>query len=265
LDFDDLLATGPAEENPFVTNGRMSVRQVSRIQRAYRDSLDLADAFTVSTDRLADLMWPILGERPMVIPNGLPRSWLSLPAALAPSWQPGDPRVLRYFSGSASHELDLETVLPVIAGFLEQNPEVRFEVVGHVEIPGGALPERRWGKRPPVAFNRLPPLLASSWATIAPLTQTSFNACKSAIKFLESAAWGAPCVATPIDDIQRCKNAGVCMASSEEEWWTHLTNLMVDDYRMEVAKRAENWVREYAHAKESAVTLLQWLNSKEFI
>jgi len=65
---------------------------------------------------------------------------------------------------------------------------------------------------------------------IVPLTDSQFNAGKSALKMAEFAALGVPVVASPTPDNQRLHDLGVGMlANSPQRWRKHLTRLMRDD------------------------------------
>lgn len=177
-----------------------------------------ADRVHVSTSRLAERLQPFvrggIGHIQM-IPNGLDeRLWLpglpnahaSFDDALAEAGVVSGPIRILYM-GTATHGADLDLVLPALARLHETFGErIAIEVVGIVGA--GALPPFiRRVEVPRRAGLSYPAFVA--WLTdrqrrrpwsigIAPLADTAFNRCKSAIKMLDYAALG---LATVVSDM----------------------------------------------------------------
>jgi len=252
-DFDDLLFDGNAAEFPRVQNGELELAAAERLIAQYRDGLQEFDAFTVSTTTLADRLRELIPD-PLVlhVPNGVSPFWVDQGRKLYRSWQPGDPKVIRYFAGSPSHDEDFKVVTGALGRFLRARPDVALEIVGPVALDGSDLPEERVGHLDAVPFWELPRFLASSWVTIAPLADTAFAACKSANKFLESAAFGAPCVATPNEDMLRHVGGGLMTAGGEAEWGQALEALCDDARRMELSTRGMDYVDAHGTSLETA-------------
>jgi len=263
-DFDDLLFAGDPAEYPLVLSGAMRERDCAERIAVYREGLSLFDAFTVATEELRDrLLAAIPGARVRWTPNGLSPSWLRQGRALYPTWRPSEPKVVRFLAGSPSHDADFAEVTAVLGEFLRTHPDVRLEIVGPVRVEPGHLPGDRVSFSPLVPFLELPRLLASSWLTIAPLHPSAFTRCKSAIKFLESAAFGAPCIAssseaTPWRDATRHREGGILLAGDEPSWWRALNRMMDDDERMALSRRSQQWVEGQGRADEGAELLSQW-------
>jgi len=258
-DFDDLLFAGDPARYPLVLNGRLSERACAeRIQR-YSEGLECFDAFTVSTEPLRA---QLLAVRPQadvaVVPNGLSPHWVAQGRRLYDLWQPGDPKVIRFFCGSPSHDADFANVVHALGHFLRAHPDVSLEVVGQ-ELSSPHLPSARVRHLPVVPYLELPRLLSSTWVTIAPLASTAFNDCKSAIKFLEAAAFGVPCIASPTRDMARCP--GALLARDDAAWLAALDRLLDDSERMRVGEDARRWVDSFGHAGESARQLVDWMAS----
>src|SRR5690606_28839881 len=208
-DFDDLLFCGSVTDWPDVIAGALSVADAERKLAQHKGALALFDAFTVSTQVLADALCAESGgARVAVVPNGISPSWLRQGRALYGARGPA--RVIRYLPGSR-HDHDLHVAAPALGRFLRRHPEVSFELLGSCENLPRALPLERVRRVPRVPFEHLPRWLADSWLTIAPLADTPFNRAKSALKFLESAAFATPCLATPIPDMQRHLDGGVLL------------------------------------------------------
>lgn len=226
-DFDDLLFAGDPAEYPLVQRGTLSVNEAARRLDHVRDDLAAFDAFTAATEPLVDELRSSLGPDANVrwIPNGLSASWVAQGHALHKRWQPGDAKVMRYLAGSPSHDADFAMIAPVLRRFLATNDDVSLETVGPVAI-GDGWPGKRVRQHSRVPFAELPRYIASSWVTLAPLEDTSFNRCKSAIKVLESAAFGCPCAATPIPDVDAQASSGAAACGVDDGmWWQTLQSL----------------------------------------
>lgn len=255
-DFDDLVFAGDPAEYPLVLNGSMSEAACAARMARYREGLASFDAFTASTEQLRDELAAVVPHaRIEWVPNGLSTAWVRQGRALHRPWRPGDPRVIRYLSGSPSHDRDFASVVPVLAELLRARPDVSLEIVGPVAVALDGLDVDRVRCVPRVPYVDLPRLLASSWVTLAPLAPTRFNACKSAIKFLESAAFEAPCVATPTADMERHRDGGALLARNEGEWYRAITSLLDDQQRVAAGRRARAWVDRHGRADDGAAVL----------
>lgn len=124
-DFDDLLFSDRATGRP---------AWVARHAEGYVRALRAFDVFTVATSALAERL---ARKRPdavvRVVRNGVSAPWLAAASDVS-AWVEGDPLVIRYFSGSPSHDRDFATVADVLSDFLRAHPDVELEVIGP-EIP----------------------------------------------------------------------------------------------------------------------------------
>lgn len=254
-DFDDLMFEGPVTDWPDVIAGRVSRDAAERKLERYRAALPLFDAFTASTEVLAEaLRRATAGARVAVVRNGVSPAWWRQGLALQPDTPPGS-KVLRYLPGSR-HDHDLSIIAEPLGRFLRRHPEVSFEVLGpSAGLPSG-LPSDRSQHRPRVPFDHLPQVLATSWATLAPLSNTPFNRGKSALKFLESAAFGAPCIATPIPDMLEHEAGGVQFAEGPDQWEAALERLLDAEVHQELVHRGRAWVEQHGTAAGSVKALL---------
>lgn len=252
VDFDDLLFDA-VDDSPGLRCGRDPREVVERNVASYRAAALAFGHATVSTQPLVEALRGIgfAGEI-AVVPNGLDPAWCRIPVE---PWAPGHERVLRYLSGTSSHDLDFPVAAGAIVALMRERSDVVLEVVGPLRFDEGAFPAGRVRRRPAVSYPELPALIAASWATVAPLSGGAFNRCKSGIKFLESAVFGVPCVATPIPDMARHRAGGCLLAEDEVQWITQLRGLLDDDHREVVGQRARTYVLESQLASHSAA---QW-------
>ena len=201
----------------------------------YRTTLEHCDGAIVPTPALADAIAELTGLPVAVVPNGLGLVELRL-AASASSRRASEPAIggrtrLGYFSGSESHQPDLDMIGDALAEVLRTRADVQLLLVGRID-PGPALSGfgDRVRHREFQPWERLYDQLATVDVNLAPLVLPSpFNEAKSAIKWLEAAAVGIPTVASPsgpfsgvIDD-----HTGVLCRTPDE--WVDEVKALVDD------------------------------------
>lgn len=247
-DFDDLLFDCPLEEYPlFVQEPESRERHAHRL-RVYRESLAYFDAFTVSTEPLAARLRAVCPDRPVtVVPNGVSERWLEAGRLLHRPWRPGDPKIIRYLPGSPTHDADFEIARPALERFLARHADVRLEIVGPLRFERSGFPAGRVSHFPWVPYDELPRYIANTWVNLAPLMPTGFNACKSAVKYLEAGAFGAPTVASTVGEVP----LGCLAARTTDEWLRNLGSLFDDETRERFGRSARTFVlarRTAAHS-----------------
>ncbi len=255
-DFDDLLFDCEPDHYPAILNGGRRALHERRLEQ-YRASLDHFDAFLVATEPLAEHLRALRNGAPVhVVPNGLSLRWVRQGQLLYEPWTPGSPKIIRYFSGSPTHDRDFLEIEEPLAAFLAEHPAVRLEVVGHLDFDRSRFPRDQINCRAHLEFEWLPELLAASWVTLAPLAQSEFNRCKSSIKFLEAAAFGCPTIASPSPDMQRHAGHGLLLAPTKNDWYAALTALLNDEHRMELGRAARAYAMAQCTAAASVAALM---------
>lgn len=123
-------------------------------------------------------------------------------------------------------------VIPALVSVLEQFPTVRFETFGTIAIPDEL---RRFGSR--VAAHKprnnygefLQALCDLHWEVgIAPLADTTFNRCRSPIKFLEYTASGVPTVASDMSVYRPVMESGAGLLVQDHGWVDALQQVVTD-------------------------------------
>lgn len=259
-DFDDLLFDEGVGLPDSVYGGLTERARAERLA-CYASSLRSFHAFTVSTRALARRLARRVPDQPVtVIPNGLSEAWVSQGNELYRKFQRDDRKVIRYFAGSPSHDRDFATIVPQLAAFLAQHPEVRLEVVGPVRFNAGEFPPGTVAAVPSVEYDILPELLASTWVNLAPLEPTPFNDCKSALKVLESGAFDCPTLASPSDDVLRHVELGApaIVCRSGHDWYEALVSLLDADVRARYGKGMADHVQRHGMARCS---FPEWLTA----
>ncbi len=238
-----------------------------------------ADRVHVSTPLLADRLVPFVRGgigHIQVVPNGLDeRLWSGSAGLVAPDTEAlamagiaqGPVRIL--YMGTATHGADLDLVLPALARLHETfGDRIAIEIVGIVG-PVDLPPFLRRVDVPHRAGLSYPAFVA--WLTdrqrrqpwsigIAPLADTPFNRCKSAIKMLDYAALG---LATVVADMPAYRDpahadfvqpldaegalAGGYFARDEAQWFHAIARLVRrPDLRLAMAQLGHAaWLREH--------------------
>ncbi|HUB14860.1 MAG TPA: glycosyltransferase [Acetobacteraceae bacterium] len=203
------------------------------VQRLLRD----ADAVFVSTAALAESLKPARADA-VVVPNALDeRIWATLPAGVRPGRRARGGPVRLLCMGTATHGADfamIEQALARLHATFEHR--VMIDVLG--VIARTDLPH--WVHRP-----AMPPATTATypgfvnWITqqegwdigLAPLADSAFNRCKSAIKTLDYAALGLAVVASDVGPYH-CSLAdgpgGMLVANKPEAWFAALSRLVRD-------------------------------------
>ncbi len=193
-DYDDLLFDCPLDEFPPAERLRDRPRMARRL-RIYRRGLDAFDAFTCSTEPIADALRRLRPDAPVELvanvpsPRWIEQGWRRFGRS---AWKPGDPKVLRYLPGSPSHDRDFAVIEDVLAEFLRRHDDVALEVVGYLNFDRAKFPRDRVAHRPKVAYEDFPAVLLSTWVNLAPVAPTAYGLARSPIKLREASAFGVP-------------------------------------------------------------------------
>lgn len=214
-DFDDLIFHPDfAEVRPSVLLGDASVASTRRKFRRNQNALSSFDRVLLSTGELGRRFaesYP--GREMMVIPNASHRSWRGLERSSAV------PRRVTYFSGTRTHDRDFALALPALKRLLAERDDFVLQIVGPLGLDWTHPRVQRVEKVP---FSEFADLVRSSYINLAPLEDTPFNRCKSALKAIEAGCLGVPTVASPLGDYLRVATQGVLFASDEEQWHAQL-------------------------------------------
>lgn len=249
--------------------------------RAYGQLLDLCQGAVTTTAALAEALKNHVPEV-LINRNRASEAMMQLSAA---AWKerkkcPDDGKVrLGYFSGSITHNPDIEMILPVLEELMEQYRNLELVTVGELELPTGL---RKFGERilvkPFTDWKNLPRMICEVDINLAPLEDTVFNRAKSENKWMEAALVQVVTVASDLGAFAETIQNGVTgyLCSSQEEWKNCLSMLIEQkELRQAVGYRAwERCRREYltlytgkelsdfirSHRRKNAGILLPALN-----
>jgi GT2 family glycosyltransferase/glycosyltransferase involved in cell wall biosynthesis len=255
-DLDDDLLRIP-RDHPDAALLRPRARLVSRMVRG-------ADAVWVSTEALAENLAD-LRDDVRVVENGLDeRLWAAWPRPVAP--RQGPLRIL--FMGTATHDADFAIVEPALAQikavFGEHVAIDLLGVSGRGDLPG-------WVNRIGMSANATSSYPGFvNWFTqmhwdigIAPLADTRFNRCKSAIKALDYAAIGLPVLASDRDAYRGTLAdgpGGWLLPDDAGAWFVALARLVRDAaLRQRLADGARSAFADGTLAAQAAERRAAWL------
>lgn len=239
-----------------------------------------ADLVTTTTPELRDY-YSAFNPNTVVLPNYLDET-LWKPGTPDPAATDG-PLTIGYI-GSSTHKPDLELISPALIKILDRYPNrIRFHAWG-VEPPPELI-EHRQVNWTPLLIKDYSEFAAYVSALkcdifIAPLVDSFFNQCKSAVKFLEYSIQGIPGVFSDVAPYSRAITHGEngMLASSPDEWEAYLCALIeqlalrqkiglrarqsiLDHWRL--SQHAHKWREAYQEAHQIAADTEQRRNKKQ--
>lgn len=263
-DYDDLIfAPALADHAPLVQNGSATPAEATRQFQANLSVMQAFSLVTVATGALQLQAQALSGNvtgKPVA--NGLSRRWLRLNGHLGPKpyGHPGQCNI-SYLPGSRSHDQDFRQIAGTLEQWLVKNPDYRLEITGPLNLPTDGIDPTLIRQRPLVPFDELPEIIGRTGVCIAPLVNNAFNRCKSHIKFIESAAFGTPVIATAIPDIARHQVDGLFAVENREQWLHSLELLQQPDYYAHCSHSVHDYVRQHCMSHRSALQLIENLDT----
>lgn len=268
-DIDDLLFEPQAFEHihsiDFSDPVRASLYQQE--MHLYRQSVELCDAATASTEYLAGRL------RQMGKPTWVHRNAASLEMlALSNRAYKNRPKkadgslVIGYASGTATHDQDFTLVRPALQSILVRYPQAQLRLVGPVD-PGTGWDglENRIQRIKLVPWRDLPAVLAQFDINLAPLlTGNPFGQSKSEIKYMEAALVHVPTIASPTEAFQSTIQPGLTgfLASDPAEWEQALEAYITQvDKRHKMGEAAWQDVLQRYHPMQRASELAATLSA----
>jgi hypothetical protein len=274
VDFDDLLFSPELSgASAAVQSGKMPASLAKKHAQRYLRALQLFTHHQVSTDVLAHELKQQLSQGPYskndtdelnynieIVYNKVPERWVKQ-AKIIPVEQRLEKKIIRYLPGTSHHKHDFAHVEKYLAQLLHKNPDYHLNIIGDLDFDSTLFPSAQISQTPFQPFEQLPSLINDSWIIIAPLVDNIFNRCKSGLKFWESGVFGIPVISSPLRDIERFENEGLCISDNLWEWSAFIHLMSKEKNYIEASKSAKENSKK-AVIKQCDITIYrsQYLN-----
>lgn len=187
---------------------------------------------------------------------------------LAKERKPGSETIaIGYFSGSAGHDKDFETVKNPILRIMGKYPQIRLLLFGPLKIPDNL---KKYGNRiDKISFSGRKKHFRNILETdinIVPLEDSDFCASKSELKFFEAGILEVPTVAFNNETFKKATDDGDCglLAADEGQWFEKIELLVKDkDFRDKIGKKArQKTLEKYTTQSQDNQDYYQYLRNK---
>jgi glycosyltransferase involved in cell wall biosynthesis len=230
--------------------------------RRYLAAMQQCDAAILSTPGLIQVARPYMDGKPAYLwRNALDAESQAVCADVTAgtSARNGALRI-GYMSGSRAHDLDFALIAPALATVLNRYEHAELVISGHASVPGPlqALQDRI-AAYPFSSYPGYFRALRDVDIVVIPLLADNFNACKSAIRFLEAAAVERPCVISMVGDFLNVASHGktAYLAETESDWVGHLADLIESEERR---KRIGVAARQTVFAEQTSTAIAEMLD-----
>ena len=232
-DVDDLLFDPPFLEDQVWVRARLEDdrQRLLRAAAGIRDGMAACGAGLCATAALVDEAEGL--GRAFLVPNAVSDELVALSLQAHGSRAAGGPPTIGYASGHPGLAFSFALVKPALRVMLLRHPGLRVRIIGFTPEHGRGLEDfaHRIDAVPLVDWRCLPAELARLDVCLAPLVADRFHACKSDLKYLESALVRVPLVATRIGQLAESITDGVnglLAGDDDEEWVDALERLLAD-------------------------------------
>lgn len=210
--------------------------------KLYRQAMLACDEGIASTSGLAKAMKEAGLETVYVVENALDDETLAAANSIEGRLKKQEDGLIRiiYGSGTKTHNIDFLEAAPALANILKENPNVRFRIIGYLELPEYFDDVQSQIERIPFCnYTEYLTYLSECDISIAPLENFVFNDAKSNIKYLEASITKVASVCSPraafADVIVNGENG--FLADSEQQWHEAFATLIQNDSMAQAAYR----------------------------
>ena len=229
-------------------------------------TLQMCDGAITTTERMAEELKKYVPEV-YINRNVASEEMLKLSEEALKNRQVAEDKKIRmgYFSGSITHNDDIQMILPVIVRLMKKYKDINLVISGELTLPS-ELKEfaERVETTPFGDWRKLPELIASVDINLAPLEESVFNEAKSENKWVEAALVKVPTVASKVGAFDRMiehgKNGYLC--SNENEWEETLSKLIEDEeLRRKIGNEAFVYCKQQCTTVYTAVGFTDYIRS----
>lgn len=225
-DVDDLIIHPDfSEYSPAVVNNILTKKKVSQKFLKNYKALRLCDHIVCSTEQLKNHLNQYFVDMPVtVLHNCIFHTW---DAKMNTQNTEGVSKKITYFSGTRSHDRDFSLIKEPLEVFLKETPDAHINIVGPLKT-NLDVSSNQLSLLNKVPFSEYESLVKSSSINLAPLENSIFNHCKSALKAIEAGAFGVPTIFSPNTDAEKFSHSSVLIAKTSDDWYKYLKTLFDD-------------------------------------
>ena len=218
--------------------------------KLYRQAMLACNEGIASTSGLAKAMKEAGLETIYVVENALDDETLAAARSIEGRLKKQEDGLIRiiYGSGTKTHNIDFLEAAPALANILKENPNVRFRIIGYLELPEYFDEVQSQIERIPFCnYTEYLTYLSECDISIAPLENFVFNDAKSNIKYLEASITKVASICSPraafADVIVNGENG--FLADNEQQWHEAFDTLIQNsELRDSMAQAAYRTVTE---------------------
>lgn len=218
--------------------------------KLYRQAMLACNEGIASTSGLAKAMKEAGLETVYVVENALDDETLAAARSIEGRLKKQEDGLIRiiYGSGTKTHNIDFLEAAPALANILKENPNVRFRIIGYLELPEYFDEVQSQIERIPFCnYTEYLAYLSECDISIAPLENFVFNDAKSNIKYLEASITKVASICSPraafADVIVNGENG--FLADNEQQWHEAFDTLIQNsELRDSMAQAAYRTVTE---------------------
>ena len=197
----------------------------------YRAAMEKVDALILSTTYLKQLAQEDFGRETYVWGNLADAATLSIVQNVRREQAGRDETkiIIGYASGSRAHDADFGVASDALVRVLERYPHVELQIIGYAVMP--PVLDRfkdRINARPFSGYAKYFAALNQVDINIVPLVNDRFNACKSAIRYLEASLCNVPTIASSVGQFAEVISNGQdgYLVSTQDDWIDALSRLI---------------------------------------
>ena len=173
--------------------------------------------------------------------------------------------IIGYFSGSITHNDDIEMIMPALIKILQEFKNVKLLFLGEIRL--NETFKNYYSqiiRRPFIKWNKLPEFISKADINIAPLKKNIFNEAKSENKWTEAALVKVPTVASNFGAFKKIIINGTTgfLCNTIEDWYLSLKKLIEDKHlQKNIADNAFIICKEAYNTISTGRILSNYINS----
>lgn len=166
-------------------------------------ALNLCDKIITTNEFLAARLRAYAGKQAFVIPNFMNQEQMEISTQIfqekkSRGFERNNQIHLGYFSGTQTHNKDLEVLSDALVEILNRDPRIVVRIVGFMDIKGPLQNYTSRIERYPLQdFINLQRLIGDVEINLVPLQDNEFTNCKSELKYFEAGIVGTVTIASP--------------------------------------------------------------------